>query len=185
MGELETMGYCLIAFTAGHETTRGSIGGGLKALIDFPEQRARWAREPELTLLAIDEIVRFVTPVNTMVRTATQDYEMRGQRIREGDKLVLFYASANRDEEVFESPDELILDRNPNRHLGFGIGEHFCLGSHLARKTSGTLFRELTGRLESLELVGDFERTASNLVPGIKRMPIRYRLRPHQTDRGA
>jgi cytochrome P450 len=179
MGEIETMGYCLIAFTAGHETTRGAIGGGLHALIHNPDQRARWAQEPELTPVAIDEIVRYVTPVNTMVRTAARDTELRGQQIREGDKLVLFYASANRDEEVFEAPDELRLDRYPNRHLGFGIGEHFCLGAHLARKTSGTLFRELVGRLENIELAGTPQRTASNLVPGIKHMPIRYRLRRH------
>ncbi len=177
MGELETMGYCLIAFTAGHETTRGSIGGGLDALIRFPEELERWARDPELTPRAIDEIVRYVTPVNTMVRTATRDYELRGQQIREGDKLILFYASANRDEEIFDDPDRLVLDRHPNRHLGFGIGEHFCLGAHLARKTSGTLFQELTSRLENVEPAGSFERTASNLVPGIKHMPIRYRLR--------
>ena len=177
MGELETMGYCLISFTAGHETTRGSIGGGLYALIERPDELERWGRDPELTPLAIDEIVRFVTPVNHMVRTAASDYELRGQTIREGDKLVLFYGSANRDEEVFDSPDELCLDRNPNRHLGFGIGEHFCLGAHLARMTSGNLFRELTGRLDSVELAGDVERTASNLVPGLKHMPIRYRLR--------
>ena len=148
MGELETMGYCLIAFTAGHETTRGAIGGGMQALIENPEQRERWAREPDLTPTAIDEIVRFVTPVNHMVRTAARDYSLRDQEIREGDRLVLFYASANRDEEVFDAPDELRLDRHPNRHLGFGIGEHFCLGAHLARMTSGSLFRELVSRLE-------------------------------------
>ena len=178
MGQLETMGYCLIAFTAGHETTRGAIGGGLQALIDNPEQRERWAREPELTPKAIDEVVRFVTPVNHMVRTAARDYELRGQRIREGDRLVLFYASANRDEEVFEAPNELRLDRYPNPHLGFGIGEHFCVGAHLARMTSGSLFRELVSRLESVEPAGQALRTASNLVPGLKHMPIRYRLAP-------
>ncbi len=178
MGELETMGYCLIAFTAGHETTRGAIGGGLHALILNPEQRERWANDPELTPLAIDEIVRFVTPVNHMVRTAVEDYELGGQMIRAGDKLVLFYASANRDEEVFEAPDELRLDRNPNRHLAFGVGEHFCIGAHLARMTSGSLFRELVGRLEAVELTGTPERTASNLVPGYKRLPIRYRIAP-------
>jgi len=178
MGELETMGYCLIAFTAGHETTRGAIGGGLQALIENPAERERWARDPDLTPLAIDEIVRFVTPVNHMVRTAARDYELRGRKIRQGDRLVLFYASANRDEEVFEAPDALRLDRHPNRHLGFGIGEHFCLGAHLARMTSGSLFRELVSRLEWVEPAGSPLRTASNLVPGLKHMPIRYRLQP-------
>jgi cytochrome P450 len=178
MGEVETMGYCLITFTAGHETTRGAIGGGLQALIDDPAQRALWAGDPRLTPRAIDEIVRYVTPVNHMVRTAASDYTLRGQRIRRGDRLVLFYASANRDEEVFDEPDALRLDRHPNRHLGFGIGEHFCLGAHLARMTSGTLFRELIPRLTSIELAGALQRTASNLVPGIKRLPIRYRIAP-------
>jgi cytochrome P450 len=178
MGALETMGYCLVTFTAGHETTRGGIGGGLLALIENPDQLERWAREPELTPHAVDEIIRFVTPVNHMVRNANQDYELRGQKIRKGDRLVLFYASANRDEDVFDAPFELRLDRHPNRHLAFGVGEHFCMGAHLARKTSGAIFRELVTRLESIELAGTPERTASNLVPGIKHLPIRYRLAP-------
>ncbi len=176
MGDLETMGYCLIAFTAGPETTRGSIGGGMLALMENPEQRELWARDPELTSRASDEIIRFVTPVNTMVRTANRDYELRGQKIRKGDRLVLFYASANRDEEVFDDPLELRLDRYPNSHLSFGIGEHFCMGANLARKTTGSIFRELVTRLESIELAGDPQRTASNLVPGLKHLPIRYRL---------
>jgi cytochrome P450 len=184
MGEFETMGYCLITFTAGHETTRGSLGGGLDALLDDPEQLAFWGRKPEITAKAIDEIVRFVTPVNHMMRTASQDYVLRGRKIRKGDHLVLFYASANRDEEVFENPNALRLDRHPNRHLGFGIGEHFCLGANLARMTSGTLFRELVGRVEEIERAGDVARTASNLVPGLKRLPIRYRLRPAARARG-
>lgn len=177
MSEIETMGYCLITFTAGHETTRGSIGGGLHALIEHPDQMRLWARNPDLTHLAIDEIVRYVTPVNHMVRTAAKDYELGGQQIRAGDKLILFYASANRDEDVFDAPNELQVDRARNPHLGFGIGEHFCVGANLARKTSGTLFRELVTRLEEVELVGEPERVASNLVPGFKRMPIRYRLK--------
>lgn len=177
MGELETMGYCLIAFTAGHETTRGSIGGGLHALIEYPNERLAWAQNPGLTLSAINEIVRYVTPVNHMVRTAAADCEVGGQKIREGDKLVLFYASANRDEDVFDHPNTLRLDRKPNPHLGFGIGEHYCVGANLARKTSGTLFRELVTRLEDVELAGEPARTASNLVPGLKHMPIRYKLR--------
>jgi len=178
MGDLETMGYCLITFTAGHETTRGSIGGGLDALMDHPGELARWGREPSLTPRAIDEIVRFVTPVNHMMRTAAEDCVLRGRKIRKGDHLVLFYASANRDESVFEAPDALRLDRHPNRHLGFGIGEHYCLGANLARMTSGTLFRELTGRIARIERSGPALRTASNLVPGLKHLPIRYRITP-------
>ncbi len=178
MGEVETMGYCLITFTAGHETTRGAIGGGMHALIEHPEQRERWAREMELSPLAVEEIMRFVTPVNTMVRTATEDYELRGRRIQAGDRLVLFYASANRDEEVFSDGDAFRLDRQPNPHLAFGIGEHYCLGANLAKKTSGAIFRELVSRLREIELLGEPQRTASNLVPGIKHMPVRYRLAP-------
>jgi len=178
MGVMEPMGYFLITFTAGHETTRGGIGGGMLALIEHPEQRERLAKQPQLVPLAVDELIRYVTPVNHMVRTATDDYELRGSKIRKGDKLVIFYASANRDEEVFEAPDELRVDRNPNPHLAFGVGEHFCLGSHLARKTTGSLLSELIGRLEHVELAGKPERTASNLVPGLKHLPIRYRIRP-------
>ncbi|MEZ4217367.1 MAG: cytochrome P450 [Myxococcota bacterium] len=177
MGEIETLGYYLITFTAGHETTRGAIGGGLEALVRNPTARARWAREPKLTRLAIDEIMRWVTPVNTMMRTAASDCTLNGQRIRKGDRLVLFYASANRDEDVFEAPLELRLDRHPNPHLAFGIGEHFCLGAHLARKTSGRLFQELVSRLDSVELTAPPQHVASNLVPGFKHMPIRYRMR--------
>jgi cytochrome P450 len=178
MGVIDTMGYCLIVFTAGHETTRGGIAGGMLALLEHPEQRERWARHPGLEKTAIEELIRYVTPVNHMVRTATEDYVLRGQRIRAGDRLMLFYGSANRDEEVFEDADALRLDRDPNPHLAFGIGEHFCIGSHLARNTTSALFRELVPRLEHVELAGKPERTASHLVPGIKHLPIRYRLRP-------
>ena len=178
MGPIETMGYCLITFTAGHETTRGGIGGGMLALIESPEQRRRWAADLSLTPTAIDEIIRYVTPVNHMVRTASEDCVLAGRDIKAGDRLVLFYASANRDDAVFETPDELCLDRNPNPHLAFGIGEHFCLGAHLARKTSGAIFRELVSRLEHVELVGTPERTASILVPGLKHLPIGYRIGP-------
>lgn len=178
MGPIETMGYCLITFTAGHETTRGAIGGGLLALIDHPEQHRRWATDLSLSPTAIDEIMRYVTPVNHMVRTARADCELSGEKIEAGERLVLFYASANRDESVFEAPDELRLDRYPNPHLAFGIGEHFCLGAHLARKTSGAIFRELVTRLEHVSLTAPPERTASILVPGLKHLPIAYNIGP-------
>jgi hypothetical protein len=177
MGVIETMGYCLIIFTAGHETTRGGIGGGMLALLENPDECARWSKNPGLAETAIDEIIRYVTPVNHMQRTAAQDYTLHGKRIKTGERLVLFYGSANRDEDVFDAPDELRLDRDPNPHLAFGIGEHFCIGSHLARKTTSALYRELLPRLEHVELAGKPERTASNLVPGLKHLPIRYRLK--------
>jgi cytochrome P450 len=177
MGDVETLGYYLITFTAGHDTTRNALAGGMHALVEHPEEREKLRADPKgLVADAVEEIVRWTTPVNYMMRTASRDTDVGGTRIRAGERLLLFYASANRDEEVFEAPDALRLDRYPNRHLGFGIGEHFCLGAHLARMTSGSLFRELLPRLISIEPAGKPLRTASNLVPGIKHLPIRYRL---------
>ncbi len=175
MGDVETLGYYLIVFTAGHDTTRNAISGGLLALIEHPDQLERLRRDPSLVPRAIEEIVRWTTPVNYMRRTAARDVELRGQKIREGDSLALFYASANRDEEVFDDPFTFRVDRHPNRHLGFGIGEHFCLGAHLARRSSAGLFEEIVRRVERLELAGEPQRTASSFVAGIKHLPIRYR----------
>jgi cytochrome P450 len=178
MSDMDTFGYYLITFTAGHETTRGAIGGGMKALIDHPEEHRKLAADLSLIPAAMNEIVRWVTPVNHMVRTAVEDYELRGQQIAKDDTLVLFYASANRDEEMFDDPFAFRVDRQDNPHLGFGIGEHFCLGANLARQTTGALFSELMRRVESFELTGTPQRVVSNLVPGFKHMPLRYRMRP-------
>jgi len=178
MGAMETFGYCLITFTAGHETTRGAIGGGLLALMQHPEELAKLRADLSLIPKAMDEIVRWVTPVNWMARTASEACELAGKPIAKDDTLVMFYASANRDEQVFEDPERFRVDRYPNPHLGFGVGEHFCLGANLARKTSGALFTELLSRLESVELDGPVERLASNLVPGLKHMPIRCKIAP-------
>lgn len=180
MNMIDTLGYCLIMFVAGHETTRGGITGGMKALLDNPDQLALWKTDPAgYTKTGIEEILRFVTPVNTMARTIAQDIEIGGRKLSAGERLVMFYASANRDEAIFEAPNEFRIARNPNPHLAFGIGEHFCMGAHLARKSSAALFREFVSRVESVEQIGDDERTASNLVPGLKHLPIRYRLSPH------
>src|SRR5262249_54595809 len=127
---------------------------------------------------AVEEIVRWTTPVNYMMRTAARDTELAGTKIRAGERLVLFYASANRDEDVFARPFELDLSRRPNPHLGFGTGEHFCLGSHLARRSQRALFSELVGRLEDVELAGPPERLAASFVAGVKHLPLRYRLAP-------
>lgn len=178
MNEIDTMGYCLIMFVAGHETTRGGLTGGMKALLDNPDQLALWKSDPErYAKSGVEEILRYVTPVNTMARTVARDIEIGGQQMKEGDRLIMFYASANRDDAVFDAPNEFRIDRSPNRHLAFGIGEHFCLGAHLARKSMLALFREFVSRVELVEQCGPEERTASNLVPGLKRLPIRYQMR--------
>jgi cytochrome P450 len=178
MNDIDTMGYCLIMFIAGHETTRGGLTGGMKALLDHPDQLALWKTDPAgHTKTGIEEILRYVTPVNTMARTVARDVEIGGRQLSEGERLVMFYASANRDEAVFDAPNEFRIDRNPNRHLAFGIGEHFCLGAHLARKSSAALFREFVSRVDEVEQIGGEERTPSNLVPGLKHLPIRYKLR--------
>ena len=116
--------------------------------------------------------------MNHFVRTANEDYELRGQTIRKGDSAALFYASANRDEEIFEEPFSFRIDRSPNPHLGFGIGEHFCLGSHLARMDLRVFFRQLVERVESIELAGPVELLHASFVGGPKRVPVRYRIRP-------
>jgi len=125
------------------ETTKNALAGGMRALAEHPEEWEKLGRRPELAPDAVEEVVRWATPVNYMMRTAARDVELSGKKIREGDQLLLFYASANRDEDVFEDPFVFRVDRAPNRHLGFGIGEHFCLGAHLARRSQRALFAEL------------------------------------------
>jgi cytochrome P450 len=176
MGPLETFGYYLITFTAGHDTTKNALAGGMHALIENPSELERLRQNPKLVPSAVEEVVRWATPVNYMRRRAACDTEVRGQKIRAGDWLCLFYASANRDEEIFDEPFRFRIDRDPNRHVGFGHGEHFCLGSHLARRSQRALFAELARRLEHVELIGDPEWIQSSFVVGFKHLPIRYRI---------
>jgi len=178
LGELETFGYYLIAFTAGHETTRNAISGGMLALLEHPDELSKLRRDPGLASAAVEEIVRWGTPVNYMKRTAACDVELRGRKIREGEGLLLFYASANRDEEVFADPNTFRIERSPNPHLGFGIGEHFCLGASLARRSAVALFRELARRRLAVELAGEPVRVRSSFVAGLKHLPIRTRAAP-------
>jgi cholest-4-en-3-one 26-monooxygenase len=166
--------FFMLLLVAGNETTRNLISGGLLALIEHPEQRARLQANPALLPKAVEEMLRWVTPVNLFQRTATRDVEVRGQTIREGDKVVLFYASANRDEEVFPEADRFDIARDPNDHLAFGIGPHFCLGANLARLEITVMFEELLRRLPDIELAGPVERLRSNFINGIKRMPVRF-----------
>ena len=176
MNVMDTLGYYLIVFTAGHDTTKNALAGGLRALAEHPEEYEKLKRNPELVPAAVEEILRWTSPVNYMKRVVAEDTEFRGQKLRKGENLVLFYASANRDESVFDDPYAFRVDRQPNRHLAFGIGEHFCLGAHLARQSQCALLRELIGRIDSLELAGDPAQIVSSFVVGLKQLPIRYRL---------
>ena len=178
MGMMETIGYYLITFSAGHDTTKNALVGGMRAFLEHPEQFARLRQHPELVESAVEEVVRWTTPVNHMKRTATGDYELRGQTIKAGERVAMFYASANRDEEVFSDPFEFRIDRRPNRHLGFGIGEHFCLGANLARRSQRAILLELARRMDWAELAGQPEQIHSAFVVGLKKLPMRYRIKP-------
>ena len=178
MPQFELFSLYFLVMVAGHDTTRNAISSGLLALLDNPGELAKLRRDPSLVDKAADEIVRWTSPVVHFSRTATVDYELRGRPIRAGDSVALFYASANRDEDVFDAPFEFRVDRHPNPHLGFGVGEHFCLGSHLARMDLRVFFRQFSERLESIELAGPVERLHASFVGGPKHVPIRYRLRP-------
>jgi cytochrome P450 len=175
---LELLSYLLLLVVAGNETTRNATSGGLLAFIENPEQFRRLKSDPALIKTAVEEIVRWTSPVIQFTRTATSDTLVRGQKIRAGESVCLFYPSANRDEDVFDQPFKFDVARNPNPHLAFGIGEHFCLGSNLARLELEVIFRELAKRMDQAESAGPVERLRSSFVGGIKHMPIRYKLRP-------
>jgi len=175
---MDVLAWCLIIVIAGNETTRNGTSGGMLAFIEHQDQLRRLQKSPELLEPAVEEVVRWTSPIIHFARTASEDFELGGKKIREGDAVALFYPSANRDEEIFKDPFEFRIDRQPNRHLGFGIGEHFCLGSHLARLELQVAYKYLLPRIEEIELTGPVERLQSSLVGGVKRLPIRYQLRP-------
>jgi cholest-4-en-3-one 26-monooxygenase len=175
---MDVLAWCLIIVVAGNETTRNATTGGMLAFIENPGELRRLQQSPRLLPSAVEEVVRWTTPIIHFARTASEDYELRGKRIRAGDALALFYPSANRDEEVFDEPYRFRIDRDPNRHLGFGMGEHVCLGAHLARLELSVAYRHLLPRIEEVELAGPVQRLHSSLVGGVKHLPIRYKLRP-------
>ena len=177
LGQLETLGYYLIVFTAGHDTTRNALSGAISAFLDHPDQFERLRQDPSLSKSAVDEIVRWTTPVNYMKRQAVQDYELRGQKIKAGEELALFYCSANRDEDVFEDPFIFDIGRSPNRHLGFGWAEHYCLGAHLAKASMKALTEEMVRRIEWMEPNGERTFISSNFVVGLKTLPVKYKLK--------
>ncbi|MDL4818376.1 cytochrome P450 [Actinomadura opuntiae] len=176
LNDFDTASYYVIIATAGHDTTSATIAGGLRALIEHPDQRERLTRNPELMPLAVDEMIRWVTPVKEFMRTATRDYDLRGVTIRKGDAVLLSYPSANRDEDVFGDPFAFDVGRDPNKHLAFGFGVHYCLGAALARIEVRAFFEELLPRLGSIEFAGRAESIATTFVGGLKRLPVRYSL---------
>ncbi len=173
----ELLSYFGLIAVAGHETTRNATSGGLLAFLENPGEWDRLRANPGLLDSAVEEILRWTSPVIQFARTAIEDVELRGEKIHAGDSVALFYPSANRDEAVFDQPDQFRIDRSPNPHLAFGIGEHFCLGANLARLELRVMFRQLLERFESFEDAGPVERLASSFVGGIKHIPIRYKLR--------
>lgn len=176
MNMLDQASYFIITASAGHDTTSAAIGGGMKALLEHPEQLALWRNDPGLDDSAAREIIRWVSPVRHMVRTATTDTELHGRVIQAGDNVALWYPAANRDPEVFEHPNSLDLRRDPKVQLAFGYGSHMCLGQHLAALELRCFFRELLPRLEHMELAGDPEWIKAIFVGGLRSMPVRYRL---------
>jgi cytochrome P450 len=169
--------FFVLLVVAGNETTRNAISHGMKALCDYPEQRAVWERDFEAVApTAVEEIVRWATPVIHFRRTATRDTELRGQKIKQGQKVVMWYCSGNRDEDVFPEPFRFDVRRTPNEHVGFGgPGPHFCLGAHLARREITVMFRELLARAPKLAVTGPPDRLQSFFIHGIKHMPCEVR----------
>ena len=172
----ELCSFFILLVVAGNETTRNSISHGMKALCDYPDERARWAADFDgMAKTAVEEIIRWASPVIHMRRTCTRDVTVGGQKMAAGDKVVLWYNSANRDEAVFRDPYRFDVGRTPNEHVGFGgPGPHFCLGANLARREILVMFREIFRRLPDLRITDEPNRLVSYFINGIKRMPCEF-----------
>ncbi len=177
LSEGDLLAFCFLLILAGNETTRNGISGGLRVLCEHPDQKAKLINDMSLMDSAVEEILRWVSPLHHMARTATADAEIRGQHIKAGDRVLMWYPSANRDEEVFEEPYTFDITRTPNEHLAFGIGEHFCLGAGFARRELKVMFEELFRRFPNIELAGEPERLRSNFINGTKHLPVRLNSR--------
>ena len=174
LSDADFRNYFLLIVVAGNETTRHAISHSMKALIEHPEALDRLRADPSLLPVAIEEFLRWATPVHHFRRTAVVDVELRGKQIKAGDKVVVWFGSGNRDEDVFVDPYDFDVMRTPNDHVTFGKGgPHFCLGNALARLELRIMFEELLPRLSSIELAGDVEIMRSNFVHGIKKFPVR------------
>jgi cytochrome P450 len=173
--DLEFNSFFMLLINAGGDTTRNLVAGGMGVLMENPEQRAKLEVDSSLLPTAIEELLRYVSPVIAFARTAMKDIELRGVPVKRGDRVAMFYPSANRDEAHFGDPDRLDLTRNPNPHIAFGGGgTHFCLGANLARVEASALISEVLMRMKDLEPAGPVERMASTLINGIHSMPVRF-----------
>ena len=174
---LDVLSYCEIIVGAGNETTRNATSGGMLALIEHQGEMRKLA-DPVNLRTGVEEILRWTSPVIHFARTLAQDTVFDGHAFQKGDILALYYPSANRDEAIFEDPYSFRVQRKPNRHLAFGVGEHVCAGAHIARLELEMAFKYLLPRLEEVELAGEPDRLRSNLIGGIKRLPIRFKAKP-------
>jgi cytochrome P450 len=177
LSDVDTASYYVIVASAGHDTTKDAISGGLLALIENPGELKRLRQNMELMPTAVEEMIRWTTPVKEFMRTAAEDTAVRGVPIAKGESVYLAYVSGNRDEEIFEEPFRFDVSRDPNKHVAFGYGVHFCLGAALARMEMTSLYTELIPRLESIELAGEPELSATVFVGGLKHLPIRYSIK--------
>jgi cytochrome P450 len=174
---MQTISYYVIAATAGHDTTASAMAGGMLALIEHPDQLERLRNDPSLMNTAVDEMIRWVTPVKHFMRTATTDFALRDKTILAGQSVLLSYPSGNRDSDAFVDPFTFDVGRSPNKHLSFGFGIHYCLGAMLARMELKALFTELLPRLDTIELAGEPALMKTIFVGGLKRLPVQYRMR--------
>lgn len=168
------LSYLVLLIVAGHDTTKFASGGGMRALLEHPEQMKKLRERPELMPQAIEEMIRWTSPVRHFTRTAQEDYALSGTQIKKGEKLALLYTSGCRDTSVIKDADQFLIDREPNRHLAFGHGIHQCLGQHLARLEMRVLFEEILARFDNIQMDGPPEGLASLFVAGTKKLPIRY-----------
>ena len=164
----------LLILVGGDETTRHVISGGMAQLLAHPDQRDKLRADRELLDSAVEEMLRWVTPIKNMARTVTDDIEFQGQQMHAGEKLLLLYQSANRDEDVFVDPHSFDIERSPNDHVAFGFGTHFCLGASLARLEVKVMIDRLLSRLPDLELTGDTPLRAANFISGYEAMPVTF-----------
>jgi cytochrome P450 len=171
---IEFDAFFLLLTVAGNETTRNLISHGMLQLIEHPEALETLHKHPEKIPNAIEEMLRFKPPVITFRRTATEDTELRGQKIRKDDKLMMYYPSANRDEDVYENPHTFDIERKNNHHLAFGVGEHFCIGTHLARLEARVMFEGILESMRDIEVTGPVSYLRSNLIDGVKHIPIKF-----------